>query len=102
MGARTVRADAGLSPAGRSFAALAAMFMAPLLILLGAAHTDLLGEATAYPVMFAAWIMGLAGVVISGWPIEARLIVGLIYTVLAFAALPFLTLLAVCTTGNCL
>lgn len=102
MGARAVRADAGLSPALRTAAAIAAVLVVPPAVLLASAHTGLMTEATAYPIMFAAWLAALAGIAFSGWPLVARLILGIAYSVLAIPALPFLTLMAVCTTGNCL
>ena len=102
MGAGAVRADAGLSPALRAAAAIAVMLVVPPAILLISAHTGLMREAIAYPIMFAAWLAGLAGIAFSGWPLVARLILGIAYSVLAVLTLPFLTLLAVCTTGNCL
>jgi hypothetical protein len=77
------------------------MIALPLLILLLSAHTELLGEATAYPIMFTAWLVGVASIALSGWSLIARLIVGVAYTVMAIFSLPFLTLLAECSTGNC-
>lgn len=101
MGDRAVRADAGLNGTARLVVAIVAMLAMPPLILVAAAHTNLLGGTTAYPIMFAAWLAGVAGIACSGWQLPARLIVGVAYTIVAILTLPFLTLAAVCTTGTC-
>ena len=49
-----------------------------------------------------AGLLGLAGVATAPWRDGVRLVVAIVYVLLAFVALPFIGLLAVCTTGDCL
>lgn len=87
----------------RSIAVLAAMFVAPPALLFLAAHfTGLLQGASAYAVLFVAGLTGVIAICFSNWSRVTRLAVVAGYIALAIATLPFLTLLAVCSTGNCL
>ena len=81
------------------------MFILPPLALLAAAHlTPGLLSTDVVSIPFAMILMaaGLAAVATSGWPLPVRIGVGLTYGMVAIVSLPFLALLAVCTTGNCL
>jgi len=88
---------------GRTAAALLLMLAAPPLLLLLWAHllrpswpsSDLIA-------VIAAGLAGLAGLLSAPWPAKAKAAVGVAYTLLAIAALPFLGLLAVCSTGDCI
>lgn len=82
---------------------LAIMLLAPPLVLLLWAHLihpivsnlDLLA-------VFSAGIIGLAGAATAPWSAKVKTTVVVAYIVLAVATLPFMTLLAVCSTGDCL
>jgi len=81
------------------------MVAAPPATLLLAAHfTNLLNhsELSVYTLLIFAWSAAIAAIALSGWPLTARLIVGVVNTALAVFTLPFLALLAICTTGNCI
>jgi hypothetical protein len=82
---------------------LAVMVVAPPVVLLIWAHflrptfsgLDLLA-------VLCAGALGLIGVITGPWSGMTRTIVAVCYIVVSLAALPFLTLLAVCSTGDCL
>jgi len=82
---------------------LATMLLAPPLVLLLWAHLirpaasglDLLA-------VFSAGIVGLAGATTAPWSAKVKALVAVAYIGLAVVALPFMTLLAVCSTGDCL
>ncbi len=82
---------------------LAIMFLAPLVVLLLWAHA--VRPAISGLDMLAILLAGLAGVVglaTSPWSTKAKAIAAAAYIALAVATLPFMTLLAVCSTGDCL
>jgi hypothetical protein len=82
---------------------LALMFAAPVAVLLIWAHLvrpvapglDLLAVA-------AALLIGIAGAATAPWAGRTKAIVATLYLVAAVPALPMLTLLSVCSTGDCL
>jgi hypothetical protein len=53
-------------------------------------------------VVILAGLLGLVGIATSPWERRAKISFGVVYLGLAVAALPFLSLLAVCSTGDCL
>lgn len=80
------------------------MFLLPPLALLALANTRLIpaGIYLDYAVISAFWVIGIAALAWSRWPMIVMIVVGIAYTILAVPALPLLALLAVCSTGNCL
>ena len=82
---------------------LAIMLLAPPLVLFLWAH---LIRPTASDLdllaVFSAGIIGLAGAATAPWPAKIKAAVAVAYIGLAVGALPFVTLLAVCSTGDCL
>ncbi|ATY33335.1 hypothetical protein [Sphingomonas psychrotolerans] len=82
---------------------LAIMLAAPPLMLLFWAHLirptvsglDLLA-------MFLAGATGLAGAATGPWSGQTKALVAIVYIVLGVGAIPFWTLFAVCSTGDCL
>jgi hypothetical protein len=93
---------------GRTIRTLVIMLLAPPLLLYalaqaGAFHSAAVDSAAAgYALLAAAWATGITALLASGWPRDVQLKVGLAYTLAAIPVLPFLALLAVCTTGDCL
>ena len=59
-------------------------------------HSDLIG----YSAWIVAWVTAMAALATSGWRRSG--VVGVAYTLVAIPLFPFLTLLAVCSTGHCL
>jgi hypothetical protein len=88
---------------GRTIFAVTLMLVGPPLLLLLWAHLlrptwqGLEGIA-----LLAAGLMGLAGVVSAPWSNRVQAVVATAYILIALFALPFLGLLAVCSTGDCL
>ncbi len=82
---------------------LAIMLLAPPLVLLLWAHfvRPVVSGLDVLAVLLAG-IMGLAGVATAPWSARVKGTVAVAYIGLAVAALPFMTLLAVCSTGDCL
>ena len=83
--------------------ALAVMFLLPPVALFGLAWLlpGLLSEVgILLLVIFAT--AGLAVVATSNWPRRVRIGVGAAYVVFSLTVLPFLGLMAVCSTGDCL
>ncbi len=79
------------------------MLFAPPAVLLLWAHTVRSSySGWEWPAVILAGLLGLAGVATAPWRSRFKIGVGIGYTALLFAALPFVTLLAVCTTGDCL
>lgn len=81
------------------------MIALPPTLLFGAAHLGLFSSksgALSYGVLIAAWGCGMGAVSTSGWSRRTILVVGVAYTVAALAVLPFVSLLAVCSTGDCI
>jgi hypothetical protein len=89
---------------GRTLRTLAIMLLAPPLLLYALAQAGAFGHGAIadYALLATAWAAGMAALPASGWRRDVQLIVGLAYTLAAIPALPFLALLAVCTTGDCL
>lgn len=87
---------------------LVLMFVAPPLLLYALAQAGALsdpsdlGAAVAYALLAAIWAIGMAALLTSGWRRGVKLGAGVAYTLAAIPVLPFLALLAVCTTGDCL
>jgi hypothetical protein len=83
---------------------LAIMLLGPPLLLYALAQAGAFGHSPAadYALMAIPWAIGLAALITSGWPSPVRLWLGAAYTLAAMPALPFLALLAVCSTGDCL
>jgi hypothetical protein len=55
-----------------------------------------------WPATILAGLLGLVGVATSPWRTDVKAAVGAVYIALALVVLPFLGLLAVCSTGDCL
>lgn len=84
---------------------VAIMALAPPLLLFGVAHAGVvsyLPVMTGYALFVLAWALGIAAVATSGWPPLVKAWVAVAYTLAAMPGMPFLGLLAVCSTGNCL
>jgi hypothetical protein len=92
----------------RTLRTIAIMLLAPPLLLYALAQAGAfspsanLSAVASYALLAPAWAAGMAALPTSGWRRQVQLIVGLAYTLVAIPALPFLALLAVCTTGDCL
>ena len=87
---------------GRTLRTVALMAYAPPLLLYAAAHlTGLLQDAAAYAVLLLVYAVGMAALFTSRWPRHILLGIGVAYTIASVLLLPFLALLAVCTTGDC-
>ena len=79
------------------------MLVAPPLVLLLWAH--FLRPALSgldLPAIIIAGLIGAVGAATAPWPGNAKVIVTIAYLSLLVIALPFLSLLAVCSTGDCL
>jgi hypothetical protein len=82
---------------------IAMMLLAPPTVLLFWAHfvRPSFAESELLAVVFAG-AAGLVGAITAPWAGNAKPIVAGTYVVLCFMALPFASLLAVCSTGLCL
>jgi hypothetical protein len=79
------------------------MIAAPIVILLLWAHLARSSWPNSdWPVLIIAAVVGLAGVVSLPWREEVKAITGVVYVLLACPALPYVGLLAVCSTDDCL
>jgi hypothetical protein len=88
---------------GRTILALTLMLVGPPMLLLLWAH--LLRPAwhgSDWIALFAAGLLGLGGVVSAPWSNRVQAVVAIAYILTAVAVLPFLGLVAVCSTGDCL
>jgi len=87
----------------RTIRTLALLVLAPPILLLGVAHLEL-GSTDWHWLTAFGGVALIAAVAIrtSGWATRAQLSVGAIYLLIAIPALPFLALVAECSTGNCL
>jgi hypothetical protein len=77
----------------------------PTLLLLAAARIGLLSAGSgpiAYAVLVLAWLTGMAAISLAGWSRQITSGLMVIYSLIAIPALPFASLLAVCTTGDCI
>ena len=74
----------------------------PLLLLLWAHLVRPIWPGLDWIAVIAAGLMGLAVLAAAPWTSNVRTGVAVAYILLGIAALPFLTLLAVCSTGDCL
>ncbi|WP_156255312.1 hypothetical protein [Sandarakinorhabdus oryzae] len=85
---------------------LALMLAGPPAVLLAWAHwlrSGPLGSETGEIVaMVAAVVVGLTGLAFAPWPRATKEKIGVAYAIAAVLLLPLATLLAVCTTGDCL
>ncbi|HEV2043987.1 MAG TPA: hypothetical protein VGR05_04835, partial [Sphingomicrobium sp.] len=52
--------------------------------------------------VIAAGLIGMAAVATAPWRDRTRAVIAVVYIVLLWASLPFVGLLAVCSTGDCL
>lgn len=88
----------------RSVVAMTVMLAAPVLLLLAAAHTGLFSNGTvvAYLVLIAAWAIGVVAIWSARWSRRVTIGVTVAFTVAAIPFLPFASLLAVCSTGDCI
>lgn len=79
------------------------MALAPVVVLLAWAHFVRTSYSDAdILALLTAGLVGLVGVMTLPLSKNVRVIVALIYVVVGVLALPFVTLLAVCSTGDCL
>ena len=79
------------------------MLLGPPLVLLFWAHVIRSSwPGLDWPVTILAGLVGLGGVAISPWAVKIKTGIGLAYLVASVATLPFVGLLAVCSTGDCL
>ena len=79
------------------------MFVGPPLLLLLWAH--LLRPVVPHSDWFAlaaAGLLGLVGLAIAPWSGTVKAVVAVAYIPLGILALPLITLLAVCSTGDCI
>jgi hypothetical protein len=88
----------------RSVIAIIVMLAAPILLLLTAAHTGFFsrGAVVAYFVLIAAWAIGVVVIWSARWSRQVTIGLTVVYTVAAIPVLPFASLLAVCSTGDCI
>lgn len=88
----------------RNLTVIAIMLLAPPLVLFGAAHLSLLSHSAvaSYGVLVLAWAVGIAALIASSWPRRIKWGLGIGYTVIAVPLVPFLGLLAACSTGDCI
>lgn len=88
---------------GGSVRSILLMLLGPPVVLLLWAHLirpNWLGWD--WPVMITAVLLGLVGIGTSPWRLEAKVTLLAAYLALSLVAVPFLGLLAVCSTGDCL
>jgi hypothetical protein len=82
---------------------LTLMLLAPPLVLIAWAH--LIRPTSSgwdWPALIVAGLLGLVGVATAPWRGTLKSIVTVAYALLLVVALPFVGLLAVCSTGDCL
>ena len=94
---------AQMNTLGRTSLSVTLMLIGPPVLLLMWAH--LLRPAwqgSEWMALLAALLLGLAGVVSAPWSNRVQAVVATAYILTAVIALPFLDLLAVCSTGDCL
>jgi xanthine/uracil/vitamin C permease (AzgA family) len=88
----------------RTARTLAILFVAPPVVLI--ALTQLVPSQAAgwiwYVVLAALGSLAVAGLRTSQWSDTTQVIVGILYIFAAIPMLPLLTLIAACTTGDCL
>jgi len=84
---------------------LAIMLLMPPLVLVAWAHAlpgSMGSEWVALPLLIALIVAGLVAVATSRWPPSVKAVVAIVYALAAIPLLPFMTLVAVCSTGDCL
>jgi hypothetical protein len=87
----------------REAVSVSVALLGPPLVLIFWAHFVRLGPPeTEWPALCIAILVGLTGILAGPWRRRHKAIVGACYVVVAAVALPFLSLLAVCSTGDCL
>jgi len=92
-----------MSGSGRTISAVALMLAAPpLLLVLWVQLVRPIWQGSEWLALLVAGLSGLAGVIVAPWSERAKAIVAATYCLIAVAALPFLLLAAVCSTGDCL
>jgi hypothetical protein len=91
---------ANMTATARSIAIM--IFVPPLLLLCWAHFIRPTISGSGYFAVFLAAIFGIAGVATAPWSAKAKVVVAILYIGLAVATLPWMTLLAVCSTGDCL
>jgi len=74
----------------------------PALLLLWAHLVRPIWQGSGVIALFAAGLLGVAGVVSSPWSNRVQAVVVIVYILIAMVTLPFLSLLAVCSTGDCI
>jgi hypothetical protein len=100
---RTLSVIRGAATVVGTARALLLMLLGPPLVLLFWAH----GVRPTYsgldwPAIILAGLLGLAGLAAAPWRSSPKIVVAFVYSLLLIAALPFVGLLAVCSTGDCL
>jgi hypothetical protein len=82
------------------------MLLGPPVALLALAHSGVFETYSSDLIVFATWIgawaLGITALLSSGWTRRAIMWVGVAYTIAAVPIIPFLGLLAGCSTGDCL
>ena len=89
----------------RTIGTIFVMILAPPLLLFALAHLSLFAARAplvAYAALIAIWAIGIGAMLSSGWSRRVLVGVGVAYTLAAVPILPFLGLLAVCSTGDCI
>ncbi|HEX8534300.1 MAG TPA: hypothetical protein VF662_09040 [Allosphingosinicella sp.] len=89
----------------RTVRTIAAMVLAPPLFLLVLAQMGAFASRSpmiGYASMLGVWAIGMAALLSSGWERRMLIWVGVAYTIVAAPIIPFLGLLAVCSTGDCI
>src|SRR4029450_2633469 len=79
------------------------MLVGPLVVLLLWAHmVRPHWPGREWPAVLIAALVGLIGIATSTWRTNVKAVLAAAYVFLAMVGLPYLTLLAVCSTGDCL
>ena len=99
-----------MSGLARTLVAILMMVVGPPLLLLLWAHllrpfgqgSEVIGQGSELLALLVAGLFGVAGVLVAPWSERVRAVVAALYLLIAFVALPFLLLTAVCSTGDCL
>jgi hypothetical protein len=90
----------------RTAVTIAVMLLAPPLVLLGLAHAGAFASDSSPLVIYLAWVgvwlIGMAALLSSGWNRRLLIWAGVAFTIAAIPIIPFLGLLAVCSTGDCI
>lgn len=102
---RNEAASPSLPRMDRTGPVIVVMVLAPPVLIYALVRADAfanLHPVIGYGAFVAPWAIGMAALAASGWPLKVKLWAGAAYTLASIPALPFIALIAVCTTGDCL